>query len=218
MPFRFFHRFVPGFDGIRVASRLVAPALLALALLAGAGLCALTSRLRADRRWVVSAVVSTLIVLELMAPIPRSRVDESDATTAVYHELASRPDGAVVELPMADLRKSGADWAFVESPRMLLATIDWKPRVNGYSGYFPPTYPGDLDTFASFPSPQSLARAKEIGVRYAVLHVAATSSAGSYDPVQAQSIIGSLPLGASAEQFGSAWLVDLSGVRAVTVG
>ena len=209
MPFRLVHRIVPGFDGIRVASRLAAPAFVAGTVLAGAGLSALTHRLGQHRGRRVTVAFCIVALVELAAPIPRSQVDQSDATTAVYRELASRPSGAVVELPMADLRKSGADWAFVETPRMLLATIDWKPRVNGYSGYFPPTYPGDLDTFATFPSVAALARAREIGVRYAIVHVALTKSAAAYDETEARAIISALPDGATANQFGNAWLVDL---------
>src|SRR5204863_450807 len=55
---------------------------------------------------------------------------------AVNHELSRRPNGVVLELPALS-QTSGAAWTFVEAPRELASTIDWKPRVNGVSGFEP---------------------------------------------------------------------------------
>jgi len=59
--------------------------------------------------------------------------------SGVYEALArSADDGALLELPMG----GGLDprGSYRESAYMLASTLHWKPLVNGYSGYLPPTY------------------------------------------------------------------------------
>ena len=207
MPFAFVHDHVPGFDGIRVASRLVAPAMLVGALFAGLGLRSLLDRLTSARLgYVLSAVACVIVLLEFQAPTPRGKIDESDATLAVYRELKHEPAGAVIELPMGDPRLGGGDWAYTETPRMLYATIDWKPRLNGYSGYWPATYLDDIDVSRTFPGPASLDRLRERHVRYVVLHTAGT---GAMLPATAAAIVAALPSTVTAAPFGSSWLIDL---------
>ncbi len=207
MPFAFVHDHVPGFDGIRVASRLVAPAMLVGAIFAGFGLRSLLDRLTSARLgYVLSAVACVIVLLEFQAPTPRGKIDESDATLAVYRQLKHEPAGAVIELPMGDPRLGGGDWAYTETPRMLYATIDWKPRLNGYSGYWPATYLDDIDVSRTFPTPASLDRLRERRVRYVVLHTAGT---GAMLPAIAAAIVAALPSSATAALFGSSWLIDL---------
>ena len=109
---------------------------------------------------------------------------------------------------MGDPRLGGADWAYTESPRMLHATIDWKPRLNGYSGYWPATYLDDIVVSRTFPSRASLERLRERRVRFVVLHTAGT---GAMTPVAAATIVAALPTTARAGPFGDSWLIDLGG-------
>ncbi len=88
---------------------------------------------------------------------------------------------------------------------MLFSTIDWHPRVNGYSGYVPPGYAEDIDVLNTFPSPVSVERMRQLGVRYAVLHL----GSGQYTPQQVADIVAALPPGSTARPYGDAWLVDI---------
>ncbi|HKA92738.1 MAG TPA: hypothetical protein VKE97_02975 [Acidimicrobiia bacterium] len=215
MPFRFFHDHVPGFAGIRVASRLAVPGLLALAVLAALGFGVLT------RRWrhptvtaVATVVVAGFVLLELAAPITHVRLPTDHATVAAYEALEHEPDGAVVELPIPDPAISaGPAWAFVEAPRMVYSTDDWKPRFNGYSGDFPDEYVNDLRQLNAFPAPDALAAARRLRIRYVILHLGSTGGFPQLGDDAAAAMIRDLPPGARAERRGRAWLVDLGPAR-----
>ena len=207
MPFGLLHEHVPGFGGIRVAARFAVIAWLTLAMLAATGYVMVTRHMRGTIRTGVSVLVGALILLELAAPAPRADISTSDATLAVYRALDDRGTEPVVELPMVQPLDPGEGfvWATVESPRMLFSTIDWHPRVNGYSGYVPPGYAEDIDVLNTFPSPVSVERMRQLGVRYAVLHI----GAGQYTPQQVADIVAALPPGSTARPYGDAWLVDI---------
>ncbi len=212
-PFRFFYHFWPGFNGVRVAARLFVPAMLTGAVLAGFGFAALTSRLRPGRRAALAVALGAFVLLEFAAPGRRAVLPTDHATLAVYHELARRPAGAVVELPIIDPRKDPPGWAYVEGPRMVYSTLDFHPRVNGYSGYWPPDYLANLVTLDTFPSPAALARAKELRLRYVVLHVGVVRGFKMLTEQQATAALAVLPPGATARRYGDAWLVDLGPPR-----
>jgi len=215
MPFRFFYDHVPAFDGIRVASRLAVPGLLALAVLAALGFGAVTNRWRNGAVVAVAtAAVAGFVLLELAAPISHTRLPTDHDTLAVYEALKSKPGGAVAELPIADAGLSGGPaWAFVEAPRMIYSTIDWKPRFNGYSGDFPDEYVADLRQLNAFPAPDALAVAQRLRIRYVVLHLGTTGGFPQLTDEAAAAMIRDLPPGARAERRGRAWLVDLGPVR-----
>jgi hypothetical protein len=207
MPMGFLHDHAPGFGGIRVSARMAVVAWLTVAVLAGVGFATLTRRLSTFARANAAILVGALMLLELAAPSPTAAISTKDSTLDVYRALDDRGTEAVVELPMIQPVASaqGFAWATVEAPRMLFATIDWHPRVNGYSGYLPPGYPEDVQVLNTFPSPDSVARLRALGVRYVVLHLGAEQ----FTPQQVADIVAALPAGATARPYGDAWLVDL---------
>ncbi|MGE0306296.1 MAG: hypothetical protein AB7Q27_11110, partial [Acidimicrobiia bacterium] len=66
----------------------------------------------------------------------------------------------------------GSAWAFGEAPRMVLSTIDWHPRVTGYSGFFPPAFPAQALALNELPKADALQLADGFGVRYIVIRTA----------------------------------------------
>jgi hypothetical protein len=208
-PYRIFHDHVPGFAGIRVTSRLAVVTLIAGAALAGWGWMALTERVPRRLLAVLSALVVVALAAEGYAHRTWAYLPSDRSALAVYRTLAHRPRAAVVELPMADPRTQGVAWPFVESPRMIYATIDWKPRVNGYSGFLPPDYLVDINDFNQFPAAAAVARAKTLGVRYLILHVGDEHGFPAYSDAEARSMVSHLPVGAVAFHRGNGWLVDL---------
>ena len=204
-PFGLMRDHLPGFGGIRVAARLAVVGWLTLAVLAGQGFAVVTRHLRGALRTGVAVLAAAVILVELAAPVFTARVSTSDATLDVYRALDDHGREPVVELPMVPPITRPFEWATVESPRMLFATIDWHPRVNGYSGYLPPGYTEDVDLLNTFPSPEAVARLRALGVRYVVLHL----GVGQYTPQQIADIVATLPPGATARPYGDAWLVDL---------
>ena len=50
------------------------------------------------------------------------------------------------------------------------STFHWKTLVNGYSGYYPPSYIRRLVHLSTFPSPEALEQIRDDNVRYVVVH------------------------------------------------
>lgn len=217
MPFRYLHDYVPGFTGIRGASRLVVVAVLAWTVLAGIGYAWVTSAVvrRRALAWTICGATVALVCMELAAPLGWEHFDRSPERLAVYEALAEAPDGAVVELPMPNVAVDPDAWAYLEAPRTLYSSWDWHPRLNGYSGYIPSAYSKDVETMSTFPSPESLELLAERRVRYVVLHEGMETAHLDYDPLwkdEISGIVDYLPEGATAERHGDAWLVDLGPV------
>jgi hypothetical protein len=51
-----------------------------------------------------------------------------------------------------------------------MSIFHWKRLVNGYSGYYPPSYIARIERLAAFPDTGSLAQLRADGVRYVIVH------------------------------------------------
>ncbi|MGE5127058.1 MAG: hypothetical protein ACM3PV_12265 [Betaproteobacteria bacterium] len=163
------YRLLPGFDLIRVPSRLGVLTLLAVAVLAAVGLERLLSPLAGRARFAAGVAVVGLLLAEYAAFPLAARPYEIEAP-AVDRELAARPRPfAAVELPVADPANAVAS-ARLNSRYMLHSMLHWQPIVNGYSGIVPPRHERLFRILTAFPDTASLAELEAIGVRYAVLH------------------------------------------------
>ncbi|MCP3912279.1 MAG: hypothetical protein GY713_15145 [Actinomycetia bacterium] len=213
LPFRVFHRFVPGFDGVRVTSRFVVIPLLVGAVLAAVGLHWLLTRREWTRSWIPTALVvgATAAHLGEMIGTPYYEPLRADPTTlAVYEELNRRPPGVVLELPVLG---DGfvVPWGYTEAPRLVYATTDWNTRFNGYSGDVPAGYFETAAVLAHFPAPEAVDLAESIGVRYVLVHTVPHNQGIGYDPAQVDQILASLPEWLTAEPHGTSYLIDLEG-------
>ena len=89
-----------------------------------------------------------------------------DVHTDWSNWLHDHPGGAVVVMPMPTARPASA---FVHTTEwMLMGLAHGHPLVNGYTGFFPQ---GDRDfrlRMGTFPSAESVAELRELGVRYVV--------------------------------------------------
>lgn len=195
--------------GVRVPARLGSFCLLAGAVLAAVGLAFILRHIRQPAvRVAITTVACLFVLVELAAPVPYTHIPDDPATLAVYHALSHRPAGAVVELPIFDPGTDPHDWSYGEPSRMVWATIDFHPRVNGYSGYVSPTYYADTALLETIPAPDAMARVKALRVRYLILHVGVQTDIQMYTEDQAHTIIAALPA-ATATRFGPNYLVDL---------
>jgi hypothetical protein len=209
-PWRFFYDHVPGFAGIRVTARLGAVSLMVGAVLAGVGLDALLRRLRHPAlRTGLTAVACIVVLAELAGPLAWTTLPSDPSTLAVYHALSHQPAGTVLELPIADPSTDTNRWSYTEPPRMVWATIDWHPRLNGYSGYLSPTYVDDVEVLATLPAPPAIARLRRRDIRYLILHTGIQAGFPMYTDAQAQAVISGLPAGSSVARYGPNYLVDL---------
>ena len=152
------------FKGLRAPSRASILFLLCLAVLAARATTAILARVPASRRALCGVAITIVILVEYwsapMRLIPYPRRAE------LYEFLAQLPDGNVLELPVPRLDAL----PFHDARYLYTSTIHWKTLVNGYSGFFPPTYIRRLVHLATFPSPEALEQIHDDNVRYIVVH------------------------------------------------
>jgi hypothetical protein len=162
------YRVVPGFDLIRVPSRLTLLTLLALSILAGAGLERVLQRVAPPRRALMAAATLILLGAEYAA-FPLDVPPYPLAMPAVDRWVAAEGRGPLAELPIADPRDAVAS-ARLHSHYMLHSTLHWFPIVNGYSGMVPPRHEEMFRLLANFPDDASLTALEAVGVHEVVLH------------------------------------------------
>jgi hypothetical protein len=156
------YRLIPLFAYLHSPSRFAVGAVLALAVGAAYGSRWLQQR-RPRARWL-GASLMCLALIDLWQPaypiasaLPRS---------SVYRVLASLPPGAVVELPYYDLRPD-----FDRHTRfMVQSTLDWHPRVNGYSDYASPIWRMDARALRHFPNLEGFEVLHRCHARYVIVH------------------------------------------------
>ncbi|MEM9202647.1 MAG: hypothetical protein AAGC53_13360 [Actinomycetota bacterium] len=177
-PFRAFHRFVPGFDGIRVTSRFTVVAVVALAALVALSYQFLTDRFAGRWHRFAAPLLVVVILVEVGGPAGRVEVPEGDQLAA-YEVLADLPDGAVVELPIK-VPGNGISWPFVEAPRMYHSLTDRNTRINGYSGAVPAGFEATAGTLNQWPSPDAIALTESLELRYVLLHGEPEATDGAF--------------------------------------
>ena len=59
---------------------------------------------------------------------------------------------------------------FANAPYMLSSTRHWKPLVNGYSAFIPPTFYRICDALESFPAADAMRALRDLGVSHVVVH------------------------------------------------
>jgi hypothetical protein len=190
LPYRFLFDYFPFFKAMRVPARFGVLANFAIVVLAASGFAwaweLLRARLRPEiARYVgtgATALLALLVLVELRAaPIPLEAVDRSDTAAAPYRWLAEQDDeGAVMEFPVTELGQGERPITLA----MYWSTLHWKPLVQGYSGFAPPsleiiqnTFIGDMKRpdgsvaeTVSFVTKDNVGVMQDLGVRYIVLH------------------------------------------------
>jgi hypothetical protein len=160
---------LPGFDLIRVPSRLAILTLLAFAVLAGAGAERLVERLRPGARTVAGAAIVVLLVVEFAAFPLKAPVYPIEAGD-VDRWLAARPKPFVAaELPVTP-PSDAVGTARHNSHYMLHSMLHWQKVVNGYSGFLTPRHEVLFDQLSRFPDEGSVRALEGLGVNYVVLH------------------------------------------------
>jgi hypothetical protein len=174
LPYRWLYEVVPGFSAVRFPVILLACAEVGFAALVALGAAAVAARVRPKRLAAAAAIGLALVVawdLASRARVAVRRLPVGDALPAVYRALAAAPPGgAVLELPMGgrdDLRAF-----YRETHAMVLGTYHWRPLVNGYSDFAPPTYDLLSALARRLPERESLATLRDAGVRWLILHAA----------------------------------------------
>jgi hypothetical protein len=167
-------RTLPGFNGLRVPARLAAVVIVALAVVAGAGLAWTLARLPRYARAAFILVVASIVVLEgqhgtAVSDAPLTNAKSWDAVA--YNWLAAQPPGGLLELDITDQARFDLNTRTVYQ----FATLrHHHPIVNGYSGW----YSALQEFLGNWASPlhepehvaDTLRGLRALGVRYVMLH------------------------------------------------
>lgn len=160
------HRVVPLLQAVRTTSRFGYLGIVGLAALAGFGLMALR------RRWASQPTLSACVGIAAVAAVSLEplaaplELQPFDGISPVYRALATERNAVVVELPFPR-----PESVYLNAAYMLNSTAHWRPMVNGYSGFMPPSYVERYLQLHDFPSESSIDALGRLGVTHIVVHL-----------------------------------------------
>lgn len=151
------------FRGLRVPARMGLFVGFSVAVLAGYGVARLAGAVRSrGARGAMVVVLGALIAFEYRS-VPVGLTTMPERAPQVYddlvREIGDAPRAAIVELPLGQ----GPTY-------MYYSTFHWQVLLNGYSGFFPPSYYQLADAMATFPDPGSLQALRRRETRFVLIH------------------------------------------------
>ncbi len=180
------------FSFVRMPARYGILLILALAVLGSLGLARLFAAVK-RRGWgrgsgaplLGIGLIAVLLVELLTFNLPISPVPVGGGISPVYATLTGgNPDaGAVIDAPVSGLAGaalyegmfdltavSPKDYIDHENFSVYYSTLNWRKLVNGFSGYYPPTYRRVMMEMQAFPSARSISVLRTSGVAYVAWH------------------------------------------------
>jgi hypothetical protein len=154
------------YRGLRVPARMFVVVSAALAVLGGYGVVRLLDRVRqvSVRRVLGVALAASVMVESTSTPMNLQEVPE---TPRLYAWLEKQPPALVMEWPLPRASSLG----HTHDPLyMYYSTAHWHRLVNGYSGFYPPSYIRLVETVWRFPRREAVDYMKRLGIRYVILH------------------------------------------------
>jgi hypothetical protein len=189
-PDRLLRAVVPGMADLRDLVRFWLVGLVLVGVAAGAGALWLLRRLGPRAGGVAVLALTAVCALESTYRLDDATVALSPPQTSANQVLASMPSGPVVELPL-EVPQS-FPYALSVAPDQLRSVMDGRPRLEGYSGNIPRDSRAAIDVARLLPDPNALLVLRRLGVRYLVLHGAATACWGRYGPDDLRSMTAAL--------------------------
>jgi Dolichyl-phosphate-mannose-protein mannosyltransferase len=153
------------FRALRIPARMGLIVSFSLAVLAGFGLARIATWIRTPR-WRALALggLGGLMLIEY-ASTPLQLWQAPTRPPEVYadilHDRGDGPTTVLFEFPTS----SATDPAY-----LYYSTFHWQTLINGYSGFFPPSYTRMANAMENFPDERSIDAIKAHGVRYLVVH------------------------------------------------
>jgi hypothetical protein len=157
---------LPLLHSIRMTSRLGYLGIVAVAAVAGFGVVELR-RLILPRAWKAAATALAVLatVEPLAAPIDFARFE---GIPLIYGQVRSEPGALVVELPFPTRRTVSLNAAY-----LLNSTRNWRPLINGYSGFVPLSYEQHFEQLGGFPDQKAIDALARLGVTHVFVHLEA---------------------------------------------
>lgn len=168
---------IPGFSSMRAPIRFLLMAQLGFAALASLGLGWVLLRVRgrfgARAAFVCAALVSAATVLDyglISKPRHVRGVSAGEKVPEVYQALKAAPPGPLLEIP-SNRYFGHFRGAIIASEYMLYSTHHWRPLIDGYSGYAPPSAHVTRALVGALPDLKALRLlVRTTGLRYVIVH------------------------------------------------
>jgi len=156
--------FLP-FKALRIPARMGLMVGFSLAVLGGYGAARLAARLRSPAvRTTLLAAIGLLMLIEY-ASTPLEFWQAPRQPPEIYADLlrdrGDAPTAVLFEFPTL----ATSDPAY-----LYYSTFHWQTLINGYSGFFPPSYVRLVRAMRNFPDELSIDVIKSHGARYLVIH------------------------------------------------
>lgn len=181
LPYAFLHDWVPGFQSMRVVTRIGVLTALSLGVLAGIGsffvLTGISGRI--SRRSfpsfappIAAVLIALLPVFESWsAPIHMEPIGTRSAVPPVYRWLAAQPRTIALEYPMVHYKR-GDPSVEMANTYQYYSVYHWQYLLNGSTTVRPYSYSALVhETEDCFPCPRSLDTLWALGVEYVVVHL-----------------------------------------------
>jgi hypothetical protein len=156
--------FLP-FHALRIPARMGIMVGFSLAILAGYGATRLAGLLRTEtmRRTLLGTLGVLMLVEYASRPIELWAAPRHPPETYadLMRDRGDSPTAVVFEFPTSVL----ADPAY-----LYYSTFHWQYLINGYSGFFPPSYVRLTRALKNFPDEPSMDAIKSHGARYLIIH------------------------------------------------
>jgi len=156
--------FLP-FRALRIPARMGMMVCFSLAVLAGYGAARIaewTERARV-RSAALTGIAAILLIEYASRPLPlwTAPTAPPQAYADIIRDAGDSPTSVLFEFPTGHM----------EDPEYVYySTFHWQYLVNGYSGFFPPSYLKVVRAVANFPDATSFDAIKAHGARYLVVH------------------------------------------------
>jgi hypothetical protein len=160
LSYRILYEYVLPFRGLRIPARMGIMVGFSLAVLAGFG----ADHLLRGRGTALAFVLAALMLLEYASrPLDLRRIpaEPPDTYADLLRDRGDSPTAALFEFPASSLD---------DPTYMYYSTFHWQHLVNGYSGFFPPSYTRLVDAVRTFPDEASMGAIKSHGARYLLVH------------------------------------------------
>lgn len=159
------YQYVLPFRSLRIPARMGVMVGFSLAVLAGYGVHRLAAAIQSpSRRRAFLVVVAALMLVEYASkPLDLRRMPTSppESYADIVRDRGDSPTAAIFEFPASP---------FDDPTYMYYSTFHWQHLVNGYSGFFPPSYQRVLHASGEFPDESAFDAIRSHGARYLVIH------------------------------------------------
>jgi|GEM_PF-652018 len=181
LPYLLLHDWVPGFQSMRVVSRIGVLTTVSLAVLAGIGAFFVLrwfGRLLSGHQLSRLALPALAVMMALLpvaeswsAPIKMEPVGTRQAVPPVYRWLAVQPPTIILEYPMTHYKR-GETSVVMANTYQYYSTYHWQRMINASVAIRPFAHSAVVrETEECFPCPRSLEALWALGVEYVVVHL-----------------------------------------------